>query len=424
MNPNYLTKEELLYELGVRGISCTEDIDSLRRTFRAVYLRDVPIDLQSFDSACVEEWIALLSSRIYELQGFVEKLESQPVLSVSRIQTQVLHIGGRVKHLESSSLRVGQHDRGRLRKLHQTVDVIEQTVKMATQAEQTTSDRSRTPGNEVERSNHQTDIRSPTNVSSLLFSSDIYQKIENPLNYLLKQVPMVDGNDIDCLCVFLLKALNIIKIAQILPPKIYEMLMPRCKGELLECLHQALLTGEAFDSFHARVIQRFIRQRIFLRLRLEVYDRAQRKEETLASYIQSIKDAASYLRIQDEENQIVARVVAGLHPTQRVRFCFQPLPTTFAHWDQLVTLDRVEKYEDRTRDGETSSGVSSGQSRESSISERTPLTTSRQYQKQNKPKICFRCGKSVHIQRYCFVKSSLDGLWTGSVLHVSKIICG
>jgi hypothetical protein len=405
MNPNYLSRNELLYELGVRGIACTEDIESLRSTFRAIYLRDFPLEQKYFESASVGDWIAGLEANICELQDFVGKLDSQPVLSTSRILTQVLHLRGRITHLENARICVGETVREKLCMLRQRVDVIEQLGKMATQAEQSTRDQSRTPDQDMEGSSQRDEVRFPSNVVPMLFSSDRYQKIENPLNHLLSQVSVVDGNDIDVLCVFLLKALNIINIAKISPPQIYEMLMPRCRGELLECLQQALATGEPFDSFHARVIQRFIPHRVLLRLRLQVYDRAQRKEETLASYIQSIKDAAAYLRIPEDEQQIVARVVAGLHPTQKVKFCFQSLPTTFVHLEQLVVLDRVEMYEEKVREDDMSSGVGSVSSSETSVPTRARFSNSRSYQMQNQQKSCFRCSRPGHLSRHCHMGS-------------------
>jgi hypothetical protein len=82
----------------------------------------------------------------------------------------------------------------------------------------------------------------------------------------------------------------------------------------------------------------------------------------LAGYVQSVRDAASYLRIPHDEQTMVARIVSGLHPIQRVRFCFQALPTTFAQLEQLAVLDRSEMYLDQMRDSDSSSGIGSIQS--------------------------------------------------------------
>jgi hypothetical protein len=331
MNPNFLFKDELLYELGIRGISSRADTSSLRKSFRAVISRDLP--------------------------------------------------------------------------LHQRLDVIEQTMAMAGQAEQSTREMSRTPVGDVERNSHREEVRSPSVISSLPFSSDIYQAIENPLNYLLKQVQIVDGNDADCLCVFFLKALNIINIAQISVPRIYEILLPHCRGELLGCLHQALTTCEVFDLFHARVLRRFISDRYLTQLRLLNYERVQRDGEPLAVYVQSVRDAALYLHIKETEQLTVARIVEGLTPIQRTRFCFQTLPTTFVQLEQLAVIDRNVTYADQLREGATSIGVSSVQSCENNVAVKPPNSAVRQTQNQGNQRVCFKCVKPGHVQR-CFVRSS------------------
>jgi hypothetical protein len=72
------------------------------------------------------------------------------------------------------------------------------------------------------------------------FTSNIYQNFTNPLSYLVKALPVVDGNDAHVFCEFLLKVINIRKVGQISEPTIYEHLYPCCRGDLLTCLNQAL----------------------------------------------------------------------------------------------------------------------------------------------------------------------------------------
>jgi hypothetical protein len=45
MNPNYLSGEELLYELRLRGIIGEGDVQSFRKLFRSVVARDLPQEL-------------------------------------------------------------------------------------------------------------------------------------------------------------------------------------------------------------------------------------------------------------------------------------------------------------------------------------------------------------------------------------------
>jgi hypothetical protein len=44
MNPNYLAKDELLYELSVRGIVSDGDTYALRKLFRSVVTRALPVE--------------------------------------------------------------------------------------------------------------------------------------------------------------------------------------------------------------------------------------------------------------------------------------------------------------------------------------------------------------------------------------------
>jgi len=50
MNPNFLLKDELLYELCSRGISSEADVQTLRRLFRSVVSEDLPVDLSKVSS--------------------------------------------------------------------------------------------------------------------------------------------------------------------------------------------------------------------------------------------------------------------------------------------------------------------------------------------------------------------------------------
>jgi hypothetical protein len=157
------------------------------------------------------------------------------------------------------------------------------------------------------------------------FTSKNYQKLTNPLSYLLKELPVVDGNDAHLLCDFLLKVITICKVGQITKPTIYELLYPYCRGELLAFLNQALTGREHF----ARLLRQFIPVRQLSQLRIENYERVQRDGESLAMYIHAIRDAAVVLRINQSEVEVLARIVEGLTPIQRARFVFQTPPSTF-----------------------------------------------------------------------------------------------
>jgi hypothetical protein len=140
--------------------------------------------------------------------------------------------------------------------------------------------------------------------------------LNNPLCALLKEIPVIDGNDAHKLCDFLVKVIHIAKVGHFKEPVLYEMLYPYCKGPLVECLNQAISNREKFDAFHARILRRFIPSRQLSLLRLKMYESVQQEGESLETYIRAIKDAALALRINESEAEVVSRVVEGFTPSQ------------------------------------------------------------------------------------------------------------
>jgi hypothetical protein len=103
----------------------------------------------------------------------------------------------------------------------------------------------------------------------LSFSSHLYQKLPHPFSSLLKDLPVVDGKDVNSLCDFLLQSLRMVQVGQVGVPTIYEILYPFCKGEVLVLLVQALSARDSFDTFHERLLKRFIPARQLSQLWVE-----------------------------------------------------------------------------------------------------------------------------------------------------------
>jgi hypothetical protein len=89
MNPNFLCKEDLLYELRSRGIHCEGDVHSLRKTFRSVVTRELPVDLGFLEDSGVDDLYACIVSRIHELQDIVQRAGTSLPGLVSRVSTRV-----------------------------------------------------------------------------------------------------------------------------------------------------------------------------------------------------------------------------------------------------------------------------------------------------------------------------------------------
>ena len=86
---------------------------------------------------------------------------------------------------------------------------------------------------------------------------------------------------------------------------------------------------------------------MFEQLRQDMFGRLQREEESLSTYAESIKDAATALRLSLSEAE-VAVIMDSLSSSQRSRLVFQKLPATFGELDQLYIYDHI-RFADRAR---------------------------------------------------------------------------
>ena len=98
MNPNYLLKDELLYELLVRRISSDSDVHTLRKLFRAVVTDKVTCDVCNLTTLSVEELFEAVDNKAVEMQNLIKQQEELFQLS-PRLRTHLQHLRGRLGHL-------------------------------------------------------------------------------------------------------------------------------------------------------------------------------------------------------------------------------------------------------------------------------------------------------------------------------------
>jgi hypothetical protein len=102
MNPNYLYKDELIYDLGVRGIKSNADTHVLRRLFRSLIVEQAVIEPSYWCSRGFEELYKVALKKILQLQELVERQNR----NLSLLQTRALHLRARVAHSDTLELEV------------------------------------------------------------------------------------------------------------------------------------------------------------------------------------------------------------------------------------------------------------------------------------------------------------------------------
>lgn len=436
MNPNYLLKDELQYELLARGITSDCDVQTLRKLFRSLVAEKLQVELGNLRSQSVDDLYECVQHKVLELQDLITQHRSELVLLAPRFRTRLSHLRGRLRHL--TELNPGASDkitaqyqyvRERLDSIESSLPNLDGTHHTAQEeegslpADNTSQEEVPTQDNRLceqsqdrigtGRVSTMTGAGQMTSVNEenrQMFTPHLYQRLPHPLSHLLKELPIVDGMDANILCEFLLKVIKIRQAGQMNDSAVYEVMYPYCRGELLALVTQAVNSREKFENFHARLLRHLIPSREMSHLRITRYERVQLEEESFSNYVQAIKDAGLVLRINEREAQVVERIIEGLTPNQRARFVFQPAPLSLRELERLGIVDRNIAYADRSRADRVSEVTiaeveSRADNQESGVLGRPRTTAPRQ----RTDIVCFYCRKTGHMQNRCFRRLSQRG---------------
>jgi hypothetical protein len=229
-----------------------------------------------------------------------------------------------------------------------------------------------------------------------------FNKIPHPVERLLRQLLSVDGLEVRQLLKFLAQVLKIRTIFSLPDAQLLETIYPYCKGPLGTRVRDALLAGHNFDNFHSDLILFFIPRRMFDSLRQELFGRLQREDETLAEYVESIKDAAAVLKLSLSEVEVVANITDGLGSSQRCRLVFEKAPRTYGDLDQLCVHDNNIRFSDNVRMQEVRRNqmlTAETNYVSPKVNMVVPNVTAGNHRRQDKR--CFYCNKVGHVRRDC-----------------------
>jgi hypothetical protein len=373
MNPNYLLKQEIDYELRVRGINITGGVEFLQKLFRLVMTETVAIRLQNLGDFDPQEHLQYITSKTQEL-------EVSPI--GPRLRTRVRHFSGRLTQLLKWNMLPKTVSVSAIRDLITRLEALERraihcvsnlsedgavservmqqdtgTVRVRVQAD-ATEHTAQLGGPDVATSIQETrrelfreansDIRGK--VSSLdnsiagekvLVLPWHFKNLPHPAERILRELPSVNGLDVNLLLQFLTKILEIRAVFTVTDQVLLQEIYPYCKEPLSNHVQQALNNGRAFDQLHEDIILSFIPRRRFDHLREERVARLQREEESLSAYSNAVKKAAQVLRLSLSDAEIVANIVDGLSKTQHSRLIFKIHLQLSEIWRSCVFVIRM-----------------------------------------------------------------------------------
>jgi hypothetical protein len=113
------------------------------------------------------------------------------------------------------------------------------------------------------------------------------------------------------------------------------------------------------------------------------------------------------LRIQESEEQIVQRIIEGLHNSQLSRFLFQAPARSFKDLEHLVVVDRrVSSAHGTERITVGANRQERGQVNVVNVTANPIRESRKQAPTNDKRPRCYKCGKVGHIQRHCFARGN------------------
>jgi hypothetical protein len=128
MNPNYLLKDELLYELDTRGISSDADIQTLRKLFRSVSARDLPLEVSYLQELGGENLYESDLTKLRELQTLVTQPGTKLCVFLPRLRTKILHLRARLSHLQTPGFPIPNLESSSIKALYEQLAEIEERM--------------------------------------------------------------------------------------------------------------------------------------------------------------------------------------------------------------------------------------------------------------------------------------------------------
>lgn len=412
---NYLFKDELAYELLLRGESVNSDVgaNELRKMLRRSLRENKVPSVANLDRKVVmSEELKNLTCKLELLQTTVNDLdENSSSMSYARLETKLRHASLRLEN--SKHFKIDEALKNKFEKLQEQLSKIDELYKTKqtsvnleelNELEQSLSDtmqdeESETPivntnstpvlpNPENQNVPFQPTLRSYENSSS----SNLFAKLKNPVEKQLEHFEITDGLNSQCLLKFLKNLIQFKKESFLRDSEVLNLIMPYAVGPLSNKILECKQLNCTVSYVHQQVINYFIPLALREKLKNDLVLRPQHPNEPLPVYIDEIKTNSEILCCTYSEQELVNFVKAGINPLCRNSVVFSGNPVTFKDLDSLCITSQNVAYNDFVRNKSSNVNVAP---------QNRPKPNYRPTNFVNH-KLCYICGKPGHLARRCF----------------------
>lgn len=435
---NYLAKDELQYELALRNISVPPHtcVELLRKLLREHL--NIAGDVKYLNGKIdLENEIKVISAKISIVTDLLENPDVISPLYVSRVNSKINHLFtrsqnlGHVKNLDEEKSQVVKNLFEKVQSLKSKFEELNKTVSK----EELDNFETQLDSSQVEEEiimqnllniSGSSPVKSPVGMqetkeqlglntnfklksveSTSQYTSLTFNKLPNPLEKYLLQLPTTDGLDVGKLLQLLRCIVKLKHETQVTQSDLYQLLPSYCEGPLLNKVIEAKLKNVNIDSFHLDILTTFIPITLREKLKQDLVYRPQLHQEPLPVYISEIKINSEILKTFLPETDLVSFIKNGIRPEERNKLVFERNPRTFSDLDELCIQSNNINYNDFIRDSyfNNSSKLSSNLSSQYKSSPHAFQPSVKLKNDKSSIRTCFKCNKPGHLAKQCYSKT-------------------
>ena len=415
VSADLLLKDDLIYELRVRGVSAAEKtVFALLTLYRE--LEDSPVLPERVAALYPDGDLTSLEEKVEQVRDLSLVLTEGSLTDkqLRRFQSKLNHCTNRV----SDAIGCGEFAGGPLEQLQEWQSILSSVSSLIVQSRAdagSVADPVVLPNiQDVLTTPHLLDVRIPVMQSSGSNSSPIFAppapdvnqgmsfrefgKLPHPLTQLLAQVSKYSVSTLENTLLFLLFLDNVATQVNILKVDIRPVLAiiySKLTQPLADLVGTVIQAGYDIDRLHDHILEMFFPPRARMTVIQRHYYRVQGLSEPLNEYVRDVKTYARVLRVTRNEQEVVNNILNGLSPVVRSCLGFESRPRDFAELDSLCIRVMAVLYADTLRsDSNVTSAAARSRNVSASVSGRPAPSQSRQV-------LCYHCRAPGHVVRNC-----------------------
>uniref|UniRef100_A0A1B6L3W2 CCHC-type domain-containing protein n=1 Tax=Graphocephala atropunctata TaxID=36148 RepID=A0A1B6L3W2_9HEMI len=401
---DFLSKEELIYELWFRGVDATNDekVDNLRKRLRQVIGLKVSTNVSNLSNKLTgnEEFRQCVAAYEVMVSRVEKAISDNKNLEILRCQSKINHWVQRLSIL-GNLFKMSAEMKAKVEKItegFQELDNMTREVNLDGELCEEIERQLSESNMELEgEENDAVKVVKPRSASCVGNEVGVpgtralsFNKLPNPLERYFRMFSITDGLRVNDLLNFLKVVIKMKVETSCSDEEILQICVSFCQGPLLARILEMKNSGCNVDMVHKHLLTTFVPFSHREKLKFERVYRPQRYNEGFSGYVLDIKEWVSLLAISLSEQEVVELIKTGLNPETRNKMVFMGNPSTFKELDEICIKYQNVDYADYLRKGQQ--GV---------VNRAPRLNVNYVHLENKRTVICFKCRKPGHYANEC-----------------------